>query len=410
MAEKDIVLEAEALKYRPRVDQSLDLRKLRIDVKEGFLLSRVDGKTSVEQLLMVSGMSKQETMGALSKLLKQGIIFFEEKPKVIDKIKEKGVPYAQVKGKKIQREEDWVMEEGVEIAEEDSKKILSTYKNLDNLNYYKILGIEKNSDRREIKRAYFALSREFHPDRYFRKSIGRFKAMLEAIFKKVSEAYEILYDPKSREEYDKSIVSEEKIAEARKESEKQVRTGRPMDKALKPIVERLAKAKSFFKAGKKDFLDKNYKSASVNFKLAIAYDPYNEQYKENFAEAQRIVKQEELERLMRKASFEEEVGRFTDALRLMEQAVQVTSDNPEPYHKLARLLLNRDKNLRQAKNYCLRAIDINSQNPEYYLTLGSIYRAAGLFRNAAREFEKVLRLDKGNSEAQERLKELKRVR
>ncbi len=409
MAEKDIVLEAETLKYRPRVDQSLDLRKLRIDAKEGFLLSRVDGKTSVEQLLMVSGMSKQETMGALSKLLKQGIVFFEEKPKVIDKIKEKGVPYVQVKGKKIQREEDWVMEEGVEIAEEDKKKILSTYENLDNLNYYKILGIKKSSDRREIKRAYFALSREFHPDRYFRKSIGRFKAILEAIFKKVSEAYEVLYDSKSREEYDKSIVSEEKIAEARKESEKQVRTGRPMDKALKPIVERLAKAKGFFKAGKKDFLDKNYKSASVNFRLAIAYDPYNEQYKENFAEAQRIVKQEELERLMRKASFEEEVGRFTDALKLMEQAVQITSDNPEPYHKLARLLLNRDKNLRQAKNYCLRAIDINSQNPEYYLTLGSIYEAAGLFRNAAREFEKVLRLDKGNSEAQERLKGLKGV-
>ncbi len=409
MAEKDIVLEAETLKYRPRVDQSLDLRKLRIDAKEGFLLSRVDGKTSVEQLLMVSGMSKQETMGALSKLLKEGIIFFEEKPKVIDKIKGKGVPYVQVKGKKIQREEDWVMEEGVEIAEEDKKKILSTYENLDNLNYYKILGIKKSSDRREIKRAYFALSREFHPDRYFRKSIGRFKTILEAIFKKVSEAYEVLYDSKSREEYDKSIVSEEKIAEARKESEKQVRTGRPMDKALKPIVERLAKAKGFFKAGKKDFLDKNYKSASVNFRLAIAYDPYNEQYKENFAEAQRIVKQEESERLMRKASFEEEVGRFTDALKLMEQAVQITSDNPEPYHKLARLLLNRDKNLRQAKNYCLRAIDINSKNPEYYLTLGSIYEAAGLFRNAAREFEKVLRLDKGNSEAQERLKGLKGV-
>ncbi len=404
MSKKDIVLGSENLKYRPKINQSLDLHKLRIDAKEGFLLSRVDGKTSVEQLLMVSGMSRQETMYSLSKLLEQEIIFFEGEPKVRAKI----APDVPIKDEEIQ-EEEGAADEEVEIAEEDKKKILSTYRSLGDLNYYKILGIEKDSNRREIKRAYFALSREFHPDRYFRKSIGTFKPMLEAIFKKVSEAYEIVYDPESQKEYNKSILAEEKIAEARKESEKQAQAGRPIDKSLRPITERLAKAKDFFKAGKKDFLDKNYKSASVHFKLAIAYDPYNEQYKESFAEAQKIVRQGELERLMRRASFEEEVGRFDDALKLMEQAIQITSDNPEPYHKLARLLLNHDRDLRQAKNYCLRAIDINSQSPEYYLTLGSIYKAAGLLRNAAREFEKVLRLDKGNSEAQEHLKELRRL-
>lgn len=405
MTKEDTVFGSEALKNRPKINQSLDLQKLRIDVKEGFLLSRVDGKTSVEQLLMVSGMSRQETMHSLSRLLREGIIFFEGEPKVAAKL----APGVPVKDEEIQGEEGEAEEE-VEIAEEDKKKILSTYESLGEFNYYKILGIKKDADKREIKRAYFALSREFHPDRYFRKTIGTFKPMLEAIFRKVSEAYEVVYDPESRKEYDKSIMSEEQIAEARKESEMQARAGRPVGKALKPIMERLAKAKGFFKAGKKDFLDKNYKSASVHFKLAIAYDPYNEQYKKSFAEAQKIVKQGELERLMGRASFEEEVGRFTDALKLMEQAVQITSDNPEPYHKLARLLLTHGRDLRQAKNYCLRAIDISSKNPEYYLTLGSIYQAAGLFRNATREFEKVLRLDKGNSEAQEHLKELRRLR
>ncbi|UCD84201.1 MAG: DnaJ domain-containing protein [Deltaproteobacteria bacterium] len=411
MQEKDLVIGSETLKYRPRINQSLDLRKLSIDPKEGFLLSRVDGNTSVEQLLMVSGMDREETMQSLSKLLKQGIIFFAEKLKEKTERKEQGAPYSQVKGKKAEKEEDWVVDEGVEISEKDKEKIHSTYKSLGNLNYYKILGIEKGADQRKIKSAYFSLSREFHPDRYFRKSIGRYKSMLENIFKKVSEAYEILYDPHSREEYDKSIISdisEEKIIEARKQSEKPIRKGHHLDKALQPIIERMGKAKGFYKTGKKDVLDKNYKSASVNFKLAVAYDPYNEQYKESLAEAQEIVKKQESEKLIRRAAFEEEVGRFADALKLLEQVVQITSDNPEPYHKMAQLLLNHNRDLRQAKNYCLRAIDMDSDNTEYYLTLGSIYEAAGLFRNAAREFQKVLNLDKGNSEAQEGLKRLKK--
>lgn len=62
--------------------------------------------------------------------------------------------------------------------------------------YYKILGIEKTADNEEIKKAYRKLAFKYHPDR----NPNDKKA--EETFKKISEAYAVLSDPKKRKEYD----------------------------------------------------------------------------------------------------------------------------------------------------------------------------------------------------------------
>lgn len=64
--------------------------------------------------------------------------------------------------------------------------------------YYAMLGVAKNSDAAAIKKAYRKLAREFHPD----TSKGDKKD--ESRFKEISEAYEVLSDPKSRAEYDEA--------------------------------------------------------------------------------------------------------------------------------------------------------------------------------------------------------------
>src|SRR5256714_7416867 len=62
--------------------------------------------------------------------------------------------------------------------------------------YYKVLGVPKDATEAEIKKAYRKLAREYHPD----ANKGNVKA--EERFKEISEANDVLGDPKKRKEYD----------------------------------------------------------------------------------------------------------------------------------------------------------------------------------------------------------------
>ncbi|MBI5479806.1 MAG: DnaJ domain-containing protein, partial [Deltaproteobacteria bacterium] len=52
-----------------------------------------------------------------------------------------------------------------------------------------------------IRRAYFRLSKEFHPDRYYGKDLGSYREMLGAVFKDISEAFATLADDSRRQAY-----------------------------------------------------------------------------------------------------------------------------------------------------------------------------------------------------------------
>jgi len=62
--------------------------------------------------------------------------------------------------------------------------------------YYGILEIKRNASLSEVKRAYRKLARRFHPD------LNPNDMVAEQKFKEISEAYEVLRDPKKRKHYD----------------------------------------------------------------------------------------------------------------------------------------------------------------------------------------------------------------
>ena len=65
------------------------------------------------------------------------------------------------------------------------------------IDYYKILGIEKNATDDDIKKTYRKLARKLHPD------LNPNDKEAHAKFQQINEANEVLSDPEKRKKYDK---------------------------------------------------------------------------------------------------------------------------------------------------------------------------------------------------------------
>jgi DnaJ-class molecular chaperone len=63
-----------------------------------------------------------------------------------------------------------------------------------NKNYYSILGVNFESTHREIKKAYYKLSYEYHPDKNKETDIS--------MFNEITESYNVLCNEESKNEYD----------------------------------------------------------------------------------------------------------------------------------------------------------------------------------------------------------------
>ncbi len=89
-----------------------------------------------------------------------------------------------------------------DLSEDKRKRIDDFYVIADLLDHYQVLGIARTVDRVGVKAAYFELSKVFHPDTAFRKNVGTYRHKMEVIFKRLTEAYDVLSKKKLRDEYD----------------------------------------------------------------------------------------------------------------------------------------------------------------------------------------------------------------
>ncbi|NWH60847.1 DNJB8 protein, partial [Geococcyx californianus] len=68
------------------------------------------------------------------------------------------------------------------------------------MDYYKVLGLQKNASQDDVKKSYRKLALKLHPDKNPNN-----KEEAEKKFKEITEAYKVLSDPQKRLLYDKSV-------------------------------------------------------------------------------------------------------------------------------------------------------------------------------------------------------------
>jgi curved DNA-binding protein CbpA len=192
------------------------LYALPLSTIEGFVLSRVDGAASVEDISMMAGIDQQKLLSILERLRQLGAVelrWMGEGGKVAAVAPAKPVREreadAHFEGGEALYSSAALDEKNVNIAPDARRRILNAFHAMENRDLYALLGVEREADKKQIRDAYFELSKLFHPDAYFGKELGGFKAKMEAVFKRLTEAYDVLGKAKKRAEYDQYLASTE---------------------------------------------------------------------------------------------------------------------------------------------------------------------------------------------------------
>jgi curved DNA-binding protein CbpA len=125
------------------------------------------------------------------------------------------------------------------------------------VNYYTVLGVNKNATKEEIRKAYLALAKKFHPDKFTNKEESQ---KMQEQFSKIAIAYKVLLDDEKRSEYDKQLSS----VSYREKKEKAPKT---------------AQAKMAFKNGIEHYKGGDFWRAEKYFRSAISLSPETPLYK-----------------------------------------------------------------------------------------------------------------------------------
>ena len=145
---------------------------------------------------------------------------------------------------------------------------------MDELDYYQLLNVDEGASTADIRKAYHACSRSFHPDAN-RALPDELRATCARISKRITEAYCVLRDARRRKAYDAKRASEDgglrmQIAEAKtahvEQRKAEARGATPQGRQFQ------AKAEADLKKG-------NLAGAIQNLQMALTFEPANAGFK-----------------------------------------------------------------------------------------------------------------------------------
>lgn len=209
--------------------------------------------------------------------------------------------------------------------------------------HYEVLNVARSAPIDEIKNAYHALARRFHPDR-FHQTGPALRNRVESAFARIARAYETLSDQPRRTDYDAKGPSKPPAASVQKPAPPPDRDGKPAAARQRTDA---ARAETSFQHGM-DALKRNQPDDAIKF----------------LAEAAML--------LPREARYRAHYGHA---------------------------LIRQSNTRRIAESELQAALSLEPKNAEYRVMLAELYKTLGLLRRAEGEIERALAVDSKNEAA-----------
>lgn len=299
--------------------------------------------------------------------------------------------------------------EDVDLDEARRKAILHAEAHLATWTHYEVLGLAWNAAADAARAAYIEKVKVFHPDRYPGKRLGSYRARLEKVFRRLTEARDVLVDDVRRPAYARATapaleaakLTARALDDERRAEERRLRLARqnPMLARATRITELMKRAREALAAGQ-------FLQAANDFQLVVSLDPAHREAAELAAEARKRSVAGRVEGLLEKAQSAEALGSLNQALAGYRAALEVDPANLRTCILASRVAL-RLGDLGSARELAEQGVKAAPRNGAAHETLGLALEAAGRKGEAKRALERALELDPKLETAKERLKKLR---
>lgn len=428
----------------------LDAARLQLTAEESSVLQLVGRVERIDQVLARSKLGEPRTIAVLLALRAKGAI-------VPARVVPRGAPAPVV---------DAAMAEQVDLEPERKKEIIELERSLDAMDHFAVLGLKPGAPASEVKQAYYNASRRFHPDRYFGKNLGSFRARMERIFRRLTDAHNVLMQPDKREAYlraNPALAQAERAAAPPPPSAPppsapaqqlltpepppvhQVSSPPPAPRppvassgpssipppsrplapppddgasearraerqarlARHPYLARTGRLAELIARGKAAIASGDWERAYHDFHQVQTMDPKNREVALLLVKARRGHDSQRATIEVARGREMERHGDTHGAMAAYRLACSLDDQNAEAAWRCARLgqLLGQDA--AESRGLAQRAVDLAPDKVEHQLTLGKVLLDTGSKKLAKRAFEEAAKLAPDNAEAKAALKKLR---
>ena len=281
---------------------------------------------------------------------------------------------------------DALNEPDVDLDVARRQDILSMEKLLDTLNHYELLGLQPDARLEQIKRASIEKSAWYHPDKYFGKRLGSFKARIDRIFRRLRVAQAVLLDEGQRAAYDAQvgIHRAEMPQESGRERERKSRLARH------PYLRAIRRKSEVAAPGLAPVDGTAVRDIAGKKTNAAADLP---------TEVERALAQTNLEEEVRRASEFEVLGAYGDASKAWQAASNYLPSEGVYAINAVRTGLVAGVEPRSLRFWAQRAVDLSPGKAEVHVLMAKVLLAAGNRVMAEMSLKRALEVEPHHPEA-----------